>query len=302
MSTDVDDLFTLSGDTMGTRWSVVLAQKPVLAEQLFELLQRAVSRVDMQMSPWIDGSFINRFECAKVDDFVPFERETGEVLNVALRVNLATNGAFNPAVMPAVQAAGYSAKGNDAPAIIIPAFNDLFELQEGAVKKTCDGKIDLCGIAKGYGVDQLADILTNCGFTDFVASIDGEIVCRGCPPNCEGWQIAIEAPSLDQRKTARTILCTDMALASSGGYRSCILGPQNQTHTINPNSGSPVSEINLTVCVAAETCAEADAWATALTVLGDVKGSEVASAMNKHAYFVKEGNSSREFTKVGLFQ
>jgi len=305
MFTEASGLVTLSGPTMGTRWSVSYpAGLNVDPSRLTRRLQWAVDRIDQQMSPWKPDSFLCRFGHGSSGTTFPVEPETATVLAKAFEVSGLSGGTFNPAVLSSVQGAGFSAEATDAPFRAAPRLDTILLLSKDkrTVRKTGDGAIDLCGIAKGYGADRLAFVMTGAGVQDFIAALDGEIVACGGPSDDEGWVIAAEAPDTEVRSAALQFQCSDMALASSGGYRhfrdtdSGIV-----THTIDPMSGLPLAQTDCTVTVAAPTCMEADAWTTALTVLGEQAGTAMAAEQGLNALFITDTGNGLRLTAVGVF-
>ena len=289
---------------MGTRWSVLCStENPHLAEDLQANLQAAVDRVDHQMSPWIYSSDLCKFNRAETGDILDIGHETCEVLALALKIHTLSGGAFNPAVMPNVEAAGFSARKSDSPFVVSRALGDFISLdrQNRRLTKISDGKIDLCGIAKGYGADQLAAVLREAGLYNFLASIDGEVVASGRPAQSEGWQVALEAPDLTERRILKELCITDMCLATSGGYRNVADyrdGPI--THTIDPNTGVPLKELSQSVTIAASSAADADAWATAFTVLGQDTGAALAEKLGLHALFCRLEHGVTTYVATGI--
>ncbi len=289
---------------MGTRWSVLCSSEHTqLAEDLQAALQAAVDRVDHQMSPWIDNSDLCKFNRAETGDTLEIGQETCEVLSLALKIHTLSGGAFNPAVMPNVEAAGFSAQHSVAAFAAPGRLGDLTSLdrQNRQLTKLSDGKIDLCGIAKGYGVDQLAAVLREAGLHDFLASIDGELVASGRPAESEGWQIALEAPDIAKRRILKELSITDMCLATSGGYRNMAdhFG-EPITHTIDPRTGAPSKALTQSVTLAASTAAEADAWATAFTVLGHQAGAALADKLGLHALFCRLEHGVTTYAATGI--
>ena len=160
-------------------------------------------------------------------------------------------------------------------------------------------KIDLNAIAKGYGVDILFDFVKSKGFHDVFIEIGGEIRCSGKNNNNKDWSIGIENPSGYGSDTEKICAILDLdhgAVATSGNYRNIVdLDGEILGHTINPKTGFPVETDVMSVTVIAETCIEADAWATALMTLSYqdgaylLKGYENISAI----WLLKMGKSRK---------
>src|SRR5690606_37383345 len=149
----------------------------------------------------------------------------------------------------------------------------------------------LSGIAKGFGVDELARVMDRAGFRSWLVGIDGEMRARGAKPDGTAWTIAIEAPDFDRRAAMGVIELADAAIATSGDYRHWIdVGAERISHTMDPRSGEPVRNGIASVTVVAPDCMSADAFATALTVLGIDAGLACAERQRLDALFtVREG-------------
>jgi thiamine biosynthesis lipoprotein len=263
------------------------ADQPALLAQM----QDAVDAVDQQMSPWKPDSVLNQINRASVGEWIDLPRQTYEVIKAALQIETQSQGAFAITVAPTVNYWGFgakpAAKGKVPGAQPLAAQCLILDEERSTLRKTAAVEIDLCGIAKGYGVDELAKVMQSHGVADYLASIDGEIRCAGRMPDGHGWQVGLEQPCADQRKLDSVLECLDLSLATSGGYRHFHDGPNAPvTHTIDPATGQPLSHVLASVTVAAEDCHVADAWATALMVLGATKGVEMAEEQGLDAMFM----------------
>jgi thiamine biosynthesis lipoprotein len=140
-----------------------------------------------------------------------------------------------------------------------------------ALRKTMDQvEIDLSAIAKGYAVDQAAQVLFANDVHNFLVEIGGEIRCAGNRSPGENWLIGIETPRSDRRSATTFLSLGDASIASSGDYRNFFeVDGVRYSHTIDPRSGRPVRHQIAASTVWADNCATADAHATALMVMGD---------------------------------
>ncbi len=298
------ELTTLSGATMGTHYAAVIrSDAEVDFKALKAELHEAVTRVDMQMSPWIASSFVNQFNALNVGIWMDVPFETAEVIAVALEVEQKSRGAFSIAVAPQVAHTGFSAaeKGvGEAPPMGALA-GEALVIDAGRIRKSKPIQIDLCGIAKGYGVDRLAQTLLAHEVTDFMVSIDGEIRSHGAPALGQVWQVALEHPNT-QRREARLILpCENVSLATSGGYRNYRQeGGTAVTHTVIPGTGQTVTSIDTSVTVAMKTCCEADAWATAALVSIEL-GGQLFEEADVNALILKSGSCENSSKGTGIF-
>ena len=147
--------------------------------------------------------------------------------------------------------------------------------------------IDLSAIAKGYGVDEIADYLERLQLHNYLVEIGGEIRARGVNDKNRPWQIGIEQPVAGSRAVRKIIKLENMAMATSGDYRNYFEKDGTRySHTINPRTGHPVTHGLASVTVLHPSTMLADAWATGLLVLGPERGLELARQYGLPAYFI----------------
>lgn len=293
----------LSGPTMGTRYSAVFfAPADADIEALNTALFAAVDRVDRQMSTWKPESDLNRLNAAPVGDWIMIPRELTTVLAASLRIGRASNGAFDIGVGDLVAAWGFGAAGPgpDAERIAAlagqarPATTTALELDEAGrrARKRAPLSLDLSGIAKGYGVDEMARVMEAFAIPSWLVGIDGEMRAKGRKPDGSPWAVALERPQRGARDAMGVIELTDMAVATSGNYRHWVdMNGKTLSHTMDPNSGAPLENGLASVSVLGVTCMEADAWATAFMVLGEQVGRQRAEALGLDAIFVRGDGS-----------
>ncbi|MGE0112072.1 FAD:protein FMN transferase [Aquabacterium sp.] len=284
----------LSGPTMGTRWSALFFAStwfdpgPVQAA-----LQKAVDEVDAHMSTWKADSDLMRLNRAPVGESVVVPADLARVLALGLRIGRASGGAFDIGMGDAVHAWGFGPAAADVQGIRTamaaprrPA-HEVLELEGTLVRKRGPIALDLNGIAKGYGVDSLAATLRSFGIDAALVGIDGEMRAQGLRPDGEAWTIAVEAPDTDRRAPHSILNLQDAAVATSGDYRHWVTVEGRQlSHTMDPRRGAPLLSSPASVTVIAPSCAEADAWATALMVVGPEAGAALASRQGLSALFL----------------
>lgn len=291
----------LNGATMGTRWTALFfAPAGFDVAPLRAALQEAVDAVDAQMSTWKPDSDLMCLNAAPVGDWVAVPGALLAVLQLGLEIGRASGGAFDIGMGDAVRAWGFGAEAASAEGIRgalsrtrLPAHLAL-ELGEGAVRKTAPVALDLNGIAKGYGVDRLAETLQRHGIGAGLVGIDGEMRALGLRPEGEPWRVAVEAPDPGHRAPHSLLALEDAAVATSGDYRHWVeVQGRRLSHTMDPVRGAPLPAPPASVTVVARTCAEADAWATALMVLGVDKGAALARQRQLDALFLTRGADGR---------
>ena len=279
---------------MGTRWSALFFTAPGFdTTPLQNALQVAVDDVDHQMSTWNPDSDLMRLNRAPEGESIEVPAQLAYVLTLGLNIGRASGGAFDIGIGDAVRAWGFGPDAANSPEIEAalkrsrhPAY-DLIEIDGNQVLKKQAITIDLNGIAKGFGVDRLAETLTNHGIHSGLVGIDGEMRALGLRPDGEPWAIAVEAPEIDCRKPHSLLSLQGAAVATSGDYRHWVtVQGRRLSHTMDPKRGAPLTSSPASVSVVAPTCAEADAWATALMVLGPSAGSALVSRENLSALFL----------------
>ena len=289
---------TLHGPTMATRWSVLCDVDPALAPAaLHGALAAAVAQVDQQMSPWKPDSDLMRLNRAPPGSWVALPPEMLAVLAHALQVARRSDGAFDPSVGALVNAWGFGAERAEPDAAAIraatqaarrPAHESLeLDPAAGRARKHADVQVDLCGIAKGYAVDQMSAVLKSRGVGHALVALDGELRALGTQAHGEPWAVAVESPQPGRRATHGVLELADVAVATSGDYRRWVqLGSARLSHTMDGRRAAPVSNGVASVTVLADDCASADAWATALLVAGPAHGLALAQRMGLQALFL----------------
>ena len=293
MSTDTSVKLTLSGPTMGARWSAVFHGEPLgWHDDLRSALQASVDEVDRQMSTYRRDSDLNRLNAAPVGAWTQLPAETVAVIEAALAIGEASDGAFDVGVGDLVAAWGFGADARSgAPAGKAPQGLALKTLELDAAgrraRKWAPLRLDLSGIAKGYGVDRLGETMDRFGIASWLVGIDGEMRARGCKPDGSAWAVGHERPVIGRRDLMGVLELEDVAVATSGGYRHCHeVAGRMVSHTMDPRTGEPLDNGLAAVTVLAETCMAADAWATALLVRGLDEGVALARRLGMSALFV----------------
>lgn len=284
----------LNGPTMGTRWSAVFFSAPGLDPGPVQAaLQQAVDKVDAQMSTWNPDSDLMRLNRAPVGSAIVVPDALAHVLSLGVAIGRASGGAFDIGMGDAVRAWGFGPQAADVDgirtALAVPRrpAHELLNLTGTLVRKHGAVTLDLNGIAKGYGVDRLADTLRASGIEAGLVGIDGEMRALGLRPDGTAWAVAVEAPDPERRAPHSVLALQDAAVATSGDYRHWVTVQGHRlSHTMDPKRGAPLRSSPASVTVLAPTCAEADAWATALMVAGPTAGLALALRQGLSALFL----------------
>ncbi len=299
-----DRVHSLGGATMGTSWNVKLVGLPVgmTPAQLQQELQQLLDSVNQQMSTYQPDSDISRFNQAEPGSWQTLAADFFTVLDYALRLAADTDGAYDPTVGPLVNLWGF---GPDKTSLQAPAAADIEAARSrvGWRKVVLDGAtqraqqpggvyVDLSSVAKGYAVDKLADYLSARGINRYLVEIGGELRAQGRKPDGSGWKVAVEKPVPGLREIERVLELDSGAVATSGDYRNFFQWEgETYAHIIDPRTGMPVDHLTASVTVLAPRCAEADALATALTVLGPEQGMAFAEARQLAVLFIVRTDS-----------
>jgi len=284
----------LNGPTMGTRWSALFHAAPGFdARPIQMVLQGAVDLVDDQMSTWKPDSALMRLNRAAVGEWVVLPAALAQVIDTGLAIGRASDGAFDMAVGDVVRAWGFGPAEADPAAIRaalalpgLPA-HQVIARDGDALCKHAAVSLDLNGIAKGYGVDRLAETLQAHGITCALVGIDGEMRALGLRPDGSPWTIAVEAPDPARRAPQSILALQDAAVATSGDYRHWVeVQGRRLSHTMDPRRRMPLMSSPASVTVIAATCVLADAWATALMVAGVDAGLALAARHGLDALFL----------------
>jgi thiamine biosynthesis lipoprotein len=288
----------LNGPTMGTRWSAMFYAEPnINRDAIRAALQAAVDEVDGQMSTWKPDSDLMRLNAAPVGEWIAAPARLAEVLRLGLEIGRISGGALDIGMGDAVTAWGFGPEAAAPDGIRAAMKNprrpahEVLEFDGDHVRKAEPVALDLNGIAKGYGVDRLAETLRDHGISDGLVGIDGEMRATGLRPDGDAWTIAVEAPDAERRTPHSILALHDAAVATSGDYRHWVeVQGRRLSHTMDPRRGAPLIAPPASVTVVARTCAEADAWATALMVLGSERGAVLARQRRLDALFLLRDN------------
>ncbi|MDG0979063.1 MAG: FAD:protein FMN transferase [Halieaceae bacterium] len=274
---------------MGTSWS--LTYLPPTADHNSSMLGAALEAelldINQSMSTYVADSEINRVSSAAAE--VPIKVSTGfaYVLDHALTLSRLTAGAYDVTVEPLVLLWGFGPefKKDDLPSEAEVAavqaqvgYQALeLDLATRTLVKTSPRSLDFSSIAKGYGVDRLANLLRVRGIDNFMVEIGGELKVQGLNPEGQPWRIAVRSPRTDAVDVATTIILEDMGVATSGDYFNFFrAGGQNYSHVIDPTTGWPIQHEVVSVTVVEQSVTRADGLATGLLVLGKDKALALA--------------------------
>lgn len=307
--TPTDTRLVLGGPTMGTRWSVLI-EEPITDPTVQSRFQAAVDEVDAQMSTWKPNSNLMRLNGAPLNTWISMPDQLLTVLEAGLAISSQTDGAFEMNIGEAVRAWGFGPDPIDLHAIRAASSashvtaSAALELDQAnsRARKSAPLALDLSGIAKGYGVDRLAEIARDIGVLHALCTIDGEVRAIGSRHDGRPWAVGIERPDDGSADRHSTLGLDGMAVATSGDYRHFVtVGTARLSHTIDPRRGAPLVAAPASVTVLSRSCMLADAMATALMVMGDKKGPDFAEDHAISALFLLRSSGETIAVGTGAF-
>lgn len=295
----------LGGPTMGTRWSVKYWQAPATPgparREVREAIETALDLVVRQMSTWEEDSDLSRYNRAAPGRWQKLPEPFFTVLRHALELARATGGAYDPTVGPAVNLWGF---GPDPARRNAPAEDDLdaarrrigwqrvqLDTEQRRARQAGGSYVDLSSIAKGYAVDAVARALQRLGCGNALVEVGGELLGMGRRPDGQPWRVAVRVPGLEAGEEGPVLALQGLAVATSGDDFRCFAADDGvrYSHTIDPRTGRPVRHALASVTVVHAQCMQADALATALTVLGPDEGWAYAERERLAVLFIRRG-------------
>lgn len=283
-----------------------MAQGTYYAVTYFDTLNRnfqpeidsLLDAFDMSVSMWVEGSVISRInrgeEVACDSIFI-------NTYLLARRVAIESKGEFDYTVGPLVNVWGFGFEDRrkvDQAMVdsLLPLIDYRYVNLDGdrIIKEKEGIKFDFNAVAQGYSVDLVGEFLSAKGIENYLVDIGGEVLAKGEKPGVGPWLVGIEKPSEDEysdRTLEATIELKDRAMATSGNYRKFYEEDGvRYSHTIDPETGFPVTHSLLSVSVIADDAGTADAWATAFLVMGLEKGKKFLEERDDlEAFFIYSG-------------
>jgi len=276
------DIVQLEGPAFGARWRVSLPHG-IDANVVAQRVSNIIESVDIQMSPFKPTSEISAFNRNKSTRFHPVPDDILTTVKEAKRIAQITQGAFDPTLGGVVGRFGFG------PISVAPAgrFQDMSVSENGLQKSHPEQTLDLCGIAKGFALDQISAALKDLGHRDFFVELGGEVFAYGLHPKGRLWMAGIERPVAGAHGFHRTVRLDNEALATSGDLvNSYLHAGHRYSHIIDPQSQRPSNGVLASVSVFAASAMTADAFATALYAMGPLNGPEFAQSHEIAALFL----------------
>lgn len=270
--------------TMGTTYNITAHGLPkgTTPEALMHAVDAVLHDIDRTMSAHRQDSELCRFNAHASQEPFLVSAGTAEVFRVSRQVAEASGGAFDITVGPLVNAWGFgpdriSGVPDDATTAALRERVGwrLVEVRDDntLVKRRPDLHCDLSAVAKGYGVDKVAEALDRLGVSSYLVEVGGEVRTQGVNTDGQLWRLAIEKPTDEGRQPQLVVGLSGASLATSGDYRIFRMEYGKRiSHEIDPRTGCPSTSKVTSASVIHPSCAWADAYATALIVLDSDEG------------------------------
>jgi thiamine biosynthesis lipoprotein len=284
----------IQGRTMGTTYHVKVVTgsfQPITG--LKQKIDARLKQINNSMSTYQPDSEISRFNAMnQAGRAFEVSADFLQVMQAAHTIFELSEGAWDGTVNPLVDLWGFGRAGRQrvAPqkqkiAALMPkiGFENIQILPNGTLlKKNKFVTLDLSSIAKGYGVDQVAQIIRRSGFNNYLVEIGGEIFASGHRVDGKLWRIGINRPRKDAAFDAvyKIVDLNNQGFATSGDYRNFFeVDGIRYAHVIDPRTGYPVANGVVSVSILADNCTLADGLATAVMVMGTEKGLDLINRL-----------------------
>ncbi len=293
------EVVRLSGETMGTTFNITAIGEDVDEEALAAAVQETLAAVNAKMSNWDPNSEVSTFSASTDTSPVPVSDEFALVLTAADDVHERSGGTFDVTLGPLIELWGFGPRKPEDP---VPSDAEIQAALEGVGQSRLltldrDGGtlaksdpavgINLSAIAKGYGIDAVAETLSEAGIENYMVEIGGDLVTKGENDKGEVWRIGVEKPEAGGQNLQLIVSLNDLGMATSGDYKNFFeQDGVRYSHIIDPTTGRPITHRTTSVTVLAENAMMADAWATAMLALGQEKGLELAEKHKLAVFFI----------------
>jgi len=302
-----DEVHFISGETMGTTFSIKFTSKtPIDILQIETEINNILQIVNQQMSTYIPTSELSLFNTSLDTNWINVSSDFAFVVSEAQKISKLSKGKFDITIAPLVNLWGF---GPDNKPETIPTQDVIDEFKQFVGYKNIEVRLsppsikkhnpkvtcDLSAIAKGFGVDKVSEYLLSKGINNHLVEIGGELRASGKKFNND-WIVGISTPN-QSATVQEKIKLNNLSMATSGDYWNYF--EENgirYSHTIDPLTGKPITHNLASVTVVANTCAESDAFATAIDVMGPEEGLQFAKDNELKVYYiVKDKNKFSTF-------
>ena len=281
--------YKISGSIYGTYWQLV--STTYISDSLKKSIKDELKRIDLIASNYKKDSELSRINKASVNEKILISSDMFSLLSFAESLYQITDGFYDITLGSLVIQQGF---GPDNAMIenTIPVSLKRFNLiSNNTLIKNDNFQFDLSSIAKGYAVDKIAELLVQSNRKNFLFDVGGEIISSGSKHGVP-WLIGIQNPSITQNQSIMEVSSSNyLAVATSGEYRNQKINDSGDiiSHTFVPNTKLSIEDKSYSVTVASDKSSmSADAWATALNVLGPEKGIKLANEQDIAVMYIMQ--------------
>jgi len=293
----------LQGRTMGTTYNikVIVENNTINTTNLHEKIDKALVNLNQEMSTYIPDSELSQFNQLRSSEPVVISNGLNRVMKEAIRLGQLSEGKLDVTVGPLVNLWGF---GPEYQLEKVPS-DELLALTNSKVgiehiqlegsqlsKNVNELYIDLSTIAKGYGVDLIAELVESYNIHNYLVEIGGEMRLKGFKHTGELWHVAIEKPISTERAVQQVIVPKNNAVATSGDYRNYFeSNGQRFSHIIDPATGKPINHKLVSVTVIHPSSMTADGLSTAMMVMGEEEALLFAEKNDLAAYLISKSEN-----------
>ncbi|WP_254054655.1 FAD:protein FMN transferase [Roseovarius sp. EL26] len=304
---DEPEVLRLTGETMGTTYNITAIGDGLDEDRIAGAVVGMLSQVNATMSNWDPTSEVSRFSASRSTAPIELSAELASLMEVANTVHEQSTGRFDVTLDPLISLWGF---GPRKPTDPVPSEEEITQAwlrvgQEHLLVSDSESQtltkldpnvsLNLGAIAKGYGIDAVAGALRDHEIENYMVEIGGDLVTAGLNPNGAPWRIGVEKPQLGAQSVQVVVPLSGQALATSGDYRNFFEHDgQRYSHIIDPTTGRPITHVTTSVTVIADNAMLADAWATAMLVLGAEAGLKLAETHKLAVFFISRDVSLDE--------
>ncbi len=297
------ELIVLKGQTMGTTYSIKIISnsKSFRKEELKKNIDSVLVDVNNKMSTYIKNSELSEFNKLQDTNWISASYDLVTVFSEAIEVSRKSEGMYDITVGPLVNLWGFG-PGNKTEKI--PSKKEIDEIKKNIgyknilidsnklkiKKRNPDIYCDLSSIAKGYGVDKVAMYCDSKNINNYMIEIGGEVRTKGKNQKGNQWRIGIASPN--NIGLQNIVNLSNYSMATSGDYLNYFEKDGiRYSHTINPKTGKPITHKLASVSVIYKDCSYADAYATAIDVMGPEVGYKFALQQNLPIFMIVRQNN-----------
>jgi len=289
-------LSVFRGKAFGTDWYLSVPRQPTPASTLDRIVT-VIKEINRTMSPFLTDSVLSRFNQSRALTPFSVSSELLEVVNASLVVAEASNGAFDPTVGPWVNRMGFGPIQGS----LESNFKDIVTGKYTIRKRRSNVTLDVCGIAKGYALDRITALLEYRGFPHFLFELGGELSARGHHPDNRPWQVAIDTAASDSSSSPVVRIHHGAVATSGAAHNGYAVADKRFSHLINSSRSAETDSGLHSVTVLHKSAMFADAWATALFVMGSQFGAETARRVGLDSLFLGDPKQGGATVTTGKF-